>query len=182
MAPLTVDAFMARARGIVARPVDAAVRDEIGRLLQELARSGTIALDRVGSGLHGSAAGQAILASDEGALTLMLVRFPEESATPVHDHRSWGVACVVAGVDHYMRWRREDDGATDGRASVVVDRDFEMRPGDVTHWGDPPDDIHSQQGVGGPAFELVCFGRNPMRTLRSYFDPKRGTVEERPAV
>ncbi|TME65134.1 MAG: hypothetical protein E6I51_00905 [Chloroflexi bacterium] len=134
---------MERARRVVARGVDASARDEIGGLLRELARSRTIQLDRLAAGLHGTATAQTILASDDGGLTLMLVRFPHEAATPVHDHRSWGVACVVEGVD-------------------------------------PPDDIHSQQGVGAAAYELVCFGRNPMNGTRQYFDPHNGTVTERP--
>src|SRR5438067_13257977 len=92
---------MERARPIVARGVDASARDEIGGLLRELARSRTIQLDRLAAGLHGSATAQSILASDDGGLTLMLTRFPNESATPVQDHRSWGVACLIAGVDEY---------------------------------------------------------------------------------
>ncbi|HEV8536834.1 MAG TPA: hypothetical protein VGR87_14100 [Candidatus Limnocylindria bacterium] len=56
------------------------------------------------------------------------MRFAHETATPVHDHKSWG---------------------------------------------EPPHDIHSQQGIGGPAYELACFGRNPMLAVRNYFGPER---------
>jgi predicted metal-dependent enzyme (double-stranded beta helix superfamily) len=175
---LTIEAFMDHAREVVARGVDAAARDEIGRLLARLAASGTISTEALAEGLHGSAAASTILATDAGALTLMLARFPHEVATPVHDHKSWGVAYVLSGIDRHLRWRRTDDGTEVGRATLVVDDDRELRAGDFVHWADPPDDIHSQQGVGGPAYELVCFGRNPMAALRNYFDPERSTVRE----
>ena len=171
---------MERARRVVARGVDVSAREEIGGLLRELARSRTIQFDQLAAGLHGTATAQTILASDDGGLTLMLVRFPHEAATPVHDHRSWGVACVVEGVDRHLHWRRTDDETAAGRATIVVDEERELHAGDFVHWGDPPDDIHSQQGVGAAAYELVCFGRNPMNGTRQYFDPHHGTVTERP--
>lgn len=170
---------MARAGELVAGGADEKAREEIGRLLARLAGSGVIDFDQLATGLHGTSAAQAVLASEGGALTLMLACFPHQSPTPVHDHKSWGVAYVVKGVDRHIHWRRTDDARAPGRATVVVDDDRELRAGDFVHWADPPGDIHSQQGVGGPAFELVCFGRNPMAAVRNYFDPDRGTVEER---
>jgi predicted metal-dependent enzyme (double-stranded beta helix superfamily) len=169
---------MTRVRELTAGGAGATVREEIGRLLAELAASGAIPFDPVASGLHGTKAAQTILATDGGALTLMLARFPEEAPTPVHDHKTWGVAYVVRGVDRHLHWHRMDDGREPGRATVVVDDDRELVAGEVAHWGGPPEDIHSQQGVGGPVFELVCFGRNPMVAVRNYFDPERGTVRE----
>ena len=42
--------------------------------------------------------------------------------------------------------------------------------------------IHSQQGIGEAAWELVYFGRDPNARPRLYFDPVAGRVEERVAV
>jgi hypothetical protein len=42
--------------------------------------------------------------------------------------------------------------------------------------------IHSQQGIGEAAWELVYFGRDPNARPRLYFDPASGRVEERAAV
>jgi hypothetical protein len=42
--------------------------------------------------------------------------------------------------------------------------------------------IHSQQGIGEAAWELVYFGRHPNARPRLYFDPASGRVEERAAV
>src|SRR5262245_8577460 len=61
--------------------------------------------------LHGGEASFAILASEGSqGLTLMLALFGAEAPTPIHDHGTWGAACVVSGEDHYMQWERVDDG------------------------------------------------------------------------
>jgi predicted metal-dependent enzyme (double-stranded beta helix superfamily) len=173
-----IERFMSRARTLAARGAEAPAREEIGALLAELARSGALALDDVRAGLHGGAAASTILASDPNGATLMLSRFPEHEPTPVHDHKSWGVAYVLRGRDRHIRWRRVDDGSAPGRARLVVVEDRELGEGEFVHWPEPPDDIHSQQGVGGPAYELVFFGRDPMSVMRRYFDPSEQTVRE----
>lgn len=129
--------------------------------------------------LHGSGSASVVLHSDspEG-LTLVFSRFPPEAATPVHNHGSWGVVLVVEGQDHHVHWRRVDDGMTPGRARLEVDADEVVSEGETVHWFGPPGDIHSQQGVGRPAYEFVLFGRNVMIHPRLYFDPSAGTVRE----
>jgi len=51
-----------------------------------------------------------------------------------------------------------------------------LGPGNFVTWQEPPQDIHSQQGVGEPALELVLFGKNVMALPRRYFDLKTGKV------
>ena len=130
--------------------------------------------------LHGTGSTSTVLHSEstEG-LTLAFSRFPPEAATPVHNHGAWGVALVLGGRDHYLHWRRVDDGSAAGRARLEVDADRTLSEGEFELWLGPPGDIHSQQGVGGPAYELVLFGRNVMVLPRLYFDPAAGTVRER---
>ena len=43
-------------------------------------------------------------------------------------------------------------------------------------WLDPPHDIHSQQGIGEEALELVLFGKNTMTIPRNYYNPETGEV------
>jgi hypothetical protein len=74
-------------------------------------------------------------------------------------------------------WRRTDDGSDPNRASLERGESRELGPGDVLHFPEPPGDIHSQQGIGGPAWELVFFGRNPNARPRAYFDPETGLVQ-----
>ena len=97
----------------------------------------------------------------DGTLALMLARFPHEAETPVHNHNSWGVVCVVAGRDRYLAWRRRDDGSRTAYAEVEVESEHVLNPGDVVHFAAPPQDLHSQQGIDAPVWELVFFGRDP---------------------
>ena len=53
----------------------------------------------------------------------------------------------------------------------------------MVHFGDTPDDIHSQQGHdGAPVWELVFFGRDPNVKPRLYFDPQARTVSTAQAI
>ncbi|HEU0165365.1 MAG TPA: hypothetical protein VFQ54_10000, partial [Thermomicrobiales bacterium] len=113
---------------------------------------------------------------EDGYGALMLLRLPAEAPTPVHNHNSWGVACVVEGTNRYWRWERLDDLADPDRAEIRLVETFEHGPGEYAMWGDPPQDLHAQQGVGEAAYEFVFFGRNPNLQPRAYFDPGTGTV------
>jgi len=101
-------------------------------------------------------------------MTLMLSRFSPDAATPVHDHKSWGVACVVRGRDRYMHWELTGEGG------VRVLYEKELGPGSFVTWLGPPHDIHSQQGIDGDAMELVLFGTNVTATPRNYYDATTG--------
>lgn len=172
----TPEAFVADAEAILARlgATDAgftAVAERLRRLATEPA-----ILDRADlAGLHGSA-GATILCEGAGGSALMLACFPTDAPTPVHNHNSWGIVCVVRGTDRYLRWEREDDGADPARARLRLADERILRTGDVLWFQEPPHDIHSQQAIGAPAWELVYFGRNPNTRPRAYFDPDSGTV------
>jgi predicted metal-dependent enzyme (double-stranded beta helix superfamily) len=128
---------------------------------------------------HGGMSESRVLRTDGPEdLTLTLARFKAERPTGVHDHGSWGVACVVDGFDRYQRWERRDGGEEPGRARLRLVAEQVCGPGHVTWWFDRPHDIHNQQGEGGPVRELVLFGRDTSRIPRRYFDPAAGTVRE----
>jgi predicted metal-dependent enzyme (double-stranded beta helix superfamily) len=156
--------------------------EAIGELMRHLARQPALLSDATMSALHGAGAAFTILSRGPDGSALMLARFPSESPTPIHDHNSWGVACVVDGRDRHIAWRRLDDGSVPARARIEVADDRVLGPGDVVWFGPPPQDVHSQQGVGGAALELVYFGADPNRAPRHYFDPERGLVETRAAT
>jgi predicted metal-dependent enzyme (double-stranded beta helix superfamily) len=127
--------------------------------------------------LHDSGAAATLLATEgfEG-ITLVLARFASDAPTPIHDHGTWGVACVVSGQDRYVHWERLDSGQDPDHAQIRVQYERVLGPGETVDWREPPHDIHSQQGVGGDAWELVLFGRNALRLPRHYFDPDTGSV------
>lgn len=165
----TVSDFMAGAHDLLAGGITEQSLEAVGRLLSASSRQpGFIPPGEMAS-LHGGDSAFTLLQSDPDGLTLMLARFSAAAETPVHDHNSWGVACVVEGVDRYRHWELAAGG-------VRVLYEKELGAGSFVTWLDPPRDIHSQQGVGGDALELVLFGKNVMTIPRRYYDPKTGDV------
>ena len=162
--------FMSRARDILAGGVTDESLSAVGRLLATMSENRGFVPDSEMGSLHGGDSTFTVVQSDPDGLTLMLARFSAKEETPVHDHNSWGVACVVSGTDRYRHWELGDDG------TVRILYEKELRPGSFVTWLDPPRDIHSQQGVGGDALELVLFGKNVMTIPRRYYDPRTGDV------
>ena len=175
-----LDRFFGAAEKLVAENgagVDTFAR--VGSMLRPLGADPMLVDPLKLAALHDSGAGFTILGHGPGGSTLMLARFPAEAPTPVHNHNSWGVIHVVRGRDRHILWAREDDGARPGRARLRLVESRELGPGDTLWFPDVPDDIHSQQGIGGDAWELVYFARDPTTRPRLYFDPDRSLVEER---
>lgn len=174
-----IDSLFTRARIALAQDgVSAAGLQAIGRCLQELTQEPWLHAVPLPA-KHGGASSSRMLRSDGSSdLTLTLARFPVEAPTPVHNHGSWAVGCVVSGRDRHQEWRRLDDGSQPGRAQLRMVEERLLQPGDFVYWFDPPGDIHSQQGQGEPALELVLFGRNASIIPRLYFDPVAGVVRE----
>ena len=155
---------------------------QIGEHLRTLAADPTLIDDVRLRALHQASAQATILGHGPKGSTLMLGRFAAEAPTPVHNHNSWGVICVIRGRDRHIVWARQDDGSRLGQAELRIVGTRELEPGDVAWFPDVPGDIHSQQGIGEAAWELVYFGRDPNARPRLYFDPDHGRVEERSAV
>ena len=154
----------------------------VGSLLRPLAADPNLVDPSRLAALHDSSAGFSILGHGKGGSTLMLGRFRADAPTPVHNHNSWGVICVIRGRDRHILWAREDDGSQPGRARVRVVESRELGVGDIAWFPDVPGDIHSQQGIGGDAWELVYFRIDPTTRSRLYFDPDHERVEERTPV
>lgn len=160
--------FMSKARQMLAGGVDERRLGEVGNLLQESASKPGFVTEREMQTLHGSESSFTILQTDPDGMTLMLSRFSPEAPTPVHDHKSWGVLCVVRGRDRYLHYEVKPDGG------VRVLYEKELGPGSVVTWLEPPHDVHSQQGLDEDAMELVLFGRDVTKTPRNYYDPETG--------
>jgi 3-mercaptopropionate dioxygenase len=160
--------FMAQARELLAGGVDGDILQEVGRLLRDASQQPGFVTEGEMRSLHGSESSFTILQSDPDGLTLMLSRFSPDAPTPVHDHKSWGVACVVRGRDRYTHWELLPDGG------VRVLYEKELAAGSFVSWLGPPHDIHSQQGIGEDALELVLFGKDVTSIARSYYDAVTG--------
>jgi len=120
------------------------------------------------------------LYTDETGLTLVRARFPSETNTPIHNHGTWGVVAVYAGVDRLQEYRRLDSGDDEGHAEIELATERILRPGDTAIIPHPPQDIHAQQGAEDQAaLEFVLFGKNAMEIPRLYFDPEAKTARYR---
>lgn len=161
---------MVKARELLAGGIDEESLDSVGRLLAEESQRPGFVQEGDTKTLHGGNASFTVLQSDPDGLTLMLARFPPQEETPVHDHGSWGVACVVHGHDRYRHWEH----GPEGRVNVLYER--VLGPGQFVTWLDPPRDLHSQQGIEEPALEIVLFGKDVTRIPRHYHDPETGKV------
>jgi predicted metal-dependent enzyme (double-stranded beta helix superfamily) len=162
--------FMTRARELLATGPDDRARDAVARLLADDSRQPGFVPETEMQSLHGGDSTFTILQSDPDGLTLMLAKFSAVEETPVHDHGSWGIACVVGGRDRYRHYRLDPAG----KVGLLYEK--ELAPGDCVTWPDPPHDIHSQQGIGEPALELVLFGKDVTQIPRHYHDLETGTV------
>ena len=161
---------MAKARDMLAGGVTEDRLVKVGERLSSASREAGFVDETNMHRLHGGDSSFTILQSDPDGLTLMLARFSPDEETPVHDHSSWGVACVVRGRDRYRHWHHDDEG----HLKVLYEK--VLLPGEFVVWMDPPHDIHSQQGVDGPALELVLFGKDVTVIPRNYYDPETGKV------
>lgn len=152
-------------------------RDLIQAALQRLALTPNVLPQIALARLHDTGSTATILhQGPDGRGALMLLRLPSEAATPIHNHNTWGVACVIQGRNRYWAWQRLDDGADPHRAVIRLAEVFEHGPGEAVAWGDPPQDLHAQQGIEEAAYEFVFFGRNPNLQPRAYFNPETGDV------
>lgn len=158
-------------------------RAEIARLLQKLALQPDILPEVDLARLHDTGSTATILhQGEDGRGALMLLRLPADAPTPVHNHNTWGVAVVIEGANRYWRWERLDDQSDPHHAELRLAEVFDHGPGEYVLWGDPPHDLHAQQGIDDAAYEFVFFGRNPNLQPRAYFDPDTGRVTYAAAV
>src|SRR4029079_17718122 len=123
---------MSRARKILAAGVDENRLNEVGRLLAESSHQPGFVTEGEMRTLHRRESSFTLLQREEDGMTFMLSRFSPDAPTPVHDHKSWGVACVVRGRDRYMHW----EIAGDGGVRVLYEK--ELGPGSFVTWLRPP--------------------------------------------
>ncbi|MGE0422842.1 MAG: hypothetical protein AB7O88_11285 [Reyranellaceae bacterium] len=98
-----------------------------------------------------------LLVEDNDGLGLYLtIGLPGKEAAP-HDHGIWCVNAAIAGRERHEFFRRTDDGATPGRATVVKVGEVTVEPGHGMAMADH--DIHGTVVVGKePAIGLALYG------------------------
>lgn len=164
--------FMTGARAKLARGIDSPSLSLVGDLLARTFTSPESLPEVSLRAMHSSDSSASVLQSDADGMTLVLGQFSAAAETPVHDHGSWGIACIVRGSDRY----RHFDPPRKSNAAPQLRFERVLGPGDFVTWLEPPDDIHSQQGIGQAALEIVLFGKNVMALPRRYYDLASGRV------
>ncbi|MGH3715761.1 MAG: hypothetical protein ACRDT4_20230 [Micromonosporaceae bacterium] len=102
---------------------------------------------------------------------VMVVRyFPPGQLTPIHGHSGWGALVLLSGHGRYETWQPVDDSYA--RLTNVCD----LTAGDSFAWGEPPLDVHRQEGLARGATELTIFKRHPYHTWAPQFQPEPRTV------
>jgi predicted metal-dependent enzyme (double-stranded beta helix superfamily) len=171
-AQASVADFMVEVRSMLTQGVNRPALTRVGELLATTFARSEFSPEASLRAMHKSDSSASLMQSDPDGLTLVLAEFSAKAETPVHDHGAWGVACVLRGSDRYRHY-----DPPSGAGSLPQLR-FErvLGPGDFVTWLEPPDDIHSQQGIGEAAIEIVLFGKNVMAIPRRYYDLSSGRV------
>jgi len=84
----------------------------------------------------------AVYRAEDASLSIMAMVVPPEVATPVHDHRAWGLVGVYQGRQREKVYRRRDDGSRPEFADLEQVAENVLTPGDITTLVPPDGDIH----------------------------------------
>ena len=77
---------------------------------------------------------------------------------PPHNHTTWAVISGIHGDEHNVFYRRNDDGAVDGRGTLQKTHEVTVRRGNAVAL--MPDDFHTIQALGDkPRLHLHLYGR-----------------------
>jgi 3-mercaptopropionate dioxygenase len=150
--PNNLKAFIAEVEQVVASSEDR--RDTIARLTPSF---GALLADP--TWLHadfrqpvaGKFVQYAIYRAEDGSLSVMAMVVPPGVATPVHDHRAWGLVGVYQGRQREKVYRRLDDGSRVDFADLLQVAENILTPGDITTLVPPEGDIHMIETISPEA-------------------------------
>ncbi len=113
---------------------------------------------------------------DSGLSVTAVVWGPREHLGP-HDHRTWGMIGILDNTLTETRYRRVDDGATEGYARLEQDRRADYRPGEITLLVPGQDEIHQMDNhTNLPTVEVHVYGSDLRGIDRSRYDLETGKV------
>jgi 3-mercaptopropionate dioxygenase len=93
----------------------------------------------------------AIYRAEDASLSVMAMVVPPGVATPVHDHRAWGLVGVYQGRQREKVYRRVDDGSRSDFADLQQVAENILTPGDITTLVPPEGDIHMIETISDEA-------------------------------
>jgi predicted metal-dependent enzyme (double-stranded beta helix superfamily) len=119
----------------------------------------------------------AIYRAEDGTLSIMAMVVPHGVATPVHDHRAWGLVGVYQGQQRETVYRRIDDGTTPEFADLRQVAENILKPGDITTLLPPAGDIHMIETISQEAsISIHVLGNDIGCVHRHRYDVEHKTV------
>lgn len=119
----------------------------------------------------------AIYRADDASLSVMAMVVPPGVATPVHDHRAWGLVGVYQGRQREKVYRRRDDGSRPDFADLEQVAENTLAPGDITTLVPPDGDIHMIETISAePSISIHVLGNDIGCEHRHRYDVERKAV------
>lgn len=177
----SIAALVAQARRITGETADpAAIAAALAEPLRQTALSDDWLTPELREALPEQGFGSHLLHEERGHdLAIFCVAWLPGRGAPAHNHGTWGVVCGVEGTETNTAWRRTDDGADPGHASLERGAVTELARGTVVTVS--PTDIHSVENrTASLSLSLHLYGRHLNFVPRSQFDPVAGI--EKPFV
>ena len=175
-------AFIAEVRAIVARATSpgetvVALREPFSRLLADRAWLSTaFRQSSPKSGMGGGISSWLVYRSADRSLTLMSLVVPPGSATPVHDHLSWGLVGLYDGTQE-ERVYREVGGGGEGHRQLELLTVRQLQVGQFFELIPPENDIHSVKTTSPtPSISLHLLANDIGCIWRHTYDPEKSTI------
>src|ERR671924_1009386 len=119
----------------------------------------------------------AIYRAEDASLSVMAMVVPPGVATPVHDHRAWGLVGVYQGRQREKVYRRVDDGSRPDFADLQQVAENILSPGDITTLLPPEGDIHMIETISPePSISIHVLGNDIGCEHRHRYDVEHKTV------
>ena len=119
----------------------------------------------------------AIYRAENGSLSVMAMVVPPGVATPVHDHRAWGLVGVYQGRQREKVYRRLDDGSRPDYADLQQVAENILAPGDITTLVPPEGDIHMIETISDePSISIHVLGNDIGCEHRHRYDVEQKAV------
>jgi predicted metal-dependent enzyme (double-stranded beta helix superfamily) len=115
--------------------------------------------------------------SGDGGLAFSALVLPPGGQTPIHDHLAWGLVGLYRGEQEEEIYTRQDDGAAEGQARLILTERNLLRPGDFYELM-PENDIHRVRTLSDiTSVSLHLLGNDNGCIWRHRFHPEANQVE-----
>jgi 3-mercaptopropionate dioxygenase len=171
-----LDELVTAVRGAVAR--DAGPRDTASyvadALHEHLPSPGLLTAHQL-AGEPGTSSGHRLHVEPDGSFSMVAIVWRPGALTRIHDHVTWCVFGVLAGVEYEDLYALSEDGTTLTEIGTNANR-----TGEVSGFA-PPGDIHRVRNIGDDtAISLHIYGVDLSRTgssVRRFYDLPTGATK-----